>query len=96
VTVHVIDCSKPADDPDRVTVVDWTAEEVAEQEAAAAEDLARAEFLRAREARRSAAIARLEAFWSNLSTLSAGQVRTEAAFTAKVLAKVLPLIDIDV
>lgn len=48
-----------------------------------------------REDRRRQAVVRLEAFWANRASLSAAEVRTEAAFTARVLAKVLPHIDID-
>lgn len=73
----------------------FTAAELADRDARAAAAAAEKTATAQREQRRQQAIDRLNAYVAMGAGATAAQVRTESQFVAKVLAVVLPFIDID-
>ena len=89
----IIDCSKPA--AERESTARLTAAEESERVQLATSADADRTAATQRQARRAQAIVRLNDFVALGAGATAAQVRTESQFVAKVLAKVLPFIDID-
>jgi hypothetical protein len=86
----IVDCSTGATSTSPVTT-----QEQAARDAQASADTTERTTTSQREQRRQQAIDRLNAFVALGAGATAAQVRTESQFAAKVLAKVLPFIDID-